>query len=112
MRWFGDQGIFLKRGMSVSRSAYSPPKTRKLGEPRRESLREHSETLPDSTLTLAKPPANTIRAAELAPMASDATLPAHFESLLSAAYASDPFANEVLELLRTGARHYKAISLA
>ena len=38
--------------------------------------------------------------------------PTDFESLLSAAYASDPFPSEVLELLRTGARHCKTISIA
>ena len=35
-----------------------------------------------------------------------------FESRLSAAYTSDPFPTEVLELLCTGARHCKTISLA
>ena len=38
--------------------------------------------------------------------------PTDFESVLSAAYASNPFQSEVLELLRMGVRHCRNISLA
>ena len=62
---------------------------------------------------------DTIRVAELAPSSSPPPAPTspsphptYFESLLSAVYVSDPFPREVLELLRTGARHCKNRSLA
>ena len=70
------------------------------------------------------PDYDNIRAAELALPAGkppppsppspppSSPLPTDLESLLSAAYASDPFPNEVLELHRTGTRHCKTISLA
>ena len=53
--------------------------------------------------------ANTLRYFET-PLTADTPL-CHFESVLDAAYALDPIPNEVLELLRTGARHCNTLSI-
>ena len=58
---------------------------------------------PSQSASLPSPPS---------PSPSLSPPPTDFESLLSTAYASDPFPSEVLELLRMGARHCKTISLA
>src|SRR6266705_5304589 len=86
---------------------------------------EGDERLAQRVQTLLKPEnyaTRQLEASELAISANDtpsADPPADnsdtrttFEALLGTAYASDPFPNEVLELLRTGARHCKTISLA
>ena len=62
-------------------------------------------------LSAGKPPPSSPSSSPPSPPPLSPT-PTDFESLLSAVYASDPFPNEVLELLRMGARHCKNISLA